>query len=183
VNVLKNNDIDLKQGQLIKIFSLINNEWPNHEKTIVERVADIMKNVSSVKNKGCTRFTVWDGKNCVAHASIFSRKIFAPSSELIVRGLGDVCVSPNRRGEGLGRLIVSSVFKVIDKNDSQPTLFQTAIPEFYEKLGAKKILNKFYNSKNHLNVNSNPFWDENIMIYPSGFNFPDGYIDLNGNGF
>ena len=73
--------------------------------------------------------------------------------------------------------------KLIDLNVYFVALFQTAIPSFYQKLGARIIENKFINSKNKKEPESNPWWDRYIMIYPASYAWPTGIIDLNGGGY
>lgn len=181
--VIQTNDLKLSENQLFEIITLINNEWTKYDRTLEERVSQIISAANENMNNICIRFVVWSGNKCVAHASIFTREIYSPDKSFNIRGLGDVCVDPSQRGKGLGKLVVKSLFTLVQQNKWEPVLFQTAIPEFYEKLGCRKIYNRFYNSKNLSDPEVNPFWDDNIMIYPSSYDFPSGDIDLNGIGF
>ena len=97
--------------------------------------------------------------------------------------LSGVCVSPNKRGEGLGKKLILKAFKKIDNSDYKVCLFQTGIPLFYKKLGAKIINNRFYNNKDKENLQKNPWRDNYIMIYPNNYKWPNEDIDLNGPGY
>jgi len=53
---------------------------------------------------------------------------------------------------------------------------------FYEKLGAVVVDNRIVNSLAD-NPAANPFWDEVVMRYPAGGDWPSGAIDLRGPGY
>lgn len=59
-------------------------------------------------------------------------------------------------------------------------LFETAIPAFYEKLGARQLAK-------HLVINSTgdgiAFEDEFVMVFPASRPWPEGTIDLRGPGY
>jgi predicted N-acetyltransferase YhbS len=181
-SVIEYREKDLTNQQIYEIVSLINNEWPNPQKSVEEIIKDILDQINRGNRLNDRRYVIWENLKCAAHARIFTRKIFSSDKELTVFGLADVCVSLSRRGEGLGRAVVEKAFEEVNKNHSV-SLFQTEIPKFYEGLNCKIINNKFFNSKNADEPKANPWWNDYVMIFPSNVAFPVGDIDLNGNGY
>ena len=53
--------------------------------------------------------------------------------------LASVCTDPDRRGEGFGEAVASEA--LARASQDVPALFQTGVPEFYERLGARRIPN------------------------------------------
>ena len=80
-------------------------------------------------------------------------------------------------------MIARSAFERVDSQLFPISLFQTGVPNFYLKLGARVIDNRFVNSKNKAAPNENPWWDTSVMIYPSSYEWTEGTIDLNGSGY
>ena len=97
--------------------------------------------------------------------------------------LSGVCVLPSYQGKGLGAEIARRTFGRIHGDEFDVSLFQTTIPAFYTKLGAALVTNKFVNSRNKTHPDANPWHDEWAMIYPRGYSWPQGPIDLNGPGY
>ncbi|MCP4774691.1 MAG: hypothetical protein GY880_10660 [Planctomycetaceae bacterium] len=60
------------------------------------------------------------------------------------------------------------------------SLFQTPVPGFYQKLNSRLVTNRFVNRRNVDDPEANPWRDDQIMIYPSEFAWPEGTVDLNG---
>ena len=102
---------------------------------------------------------------------------------LEVMGLGAVCVREDFRGNNYGKDVVIKSFNRIVRGEFDVALFQTEIPGFYKRYGAKTIENNFYNSQNSIESVTNPWQYPHIMIYPCSFNWPEGEIDLNGVGY
>jgi predicted GNAT family N-acyltransferase len=182
-SVIEYREKDLTSQQIYEIVSLINNEWPNPQKSVEEIVEDILDQINRGNRVNDRRYVIWENEKCAAHARIFPRKIFSSVEELMVLGLADVCVSHSRRGEGLGRAVVEKAFEEVNKNHGCVSLFQTEVPKFYERHNCKIIKNNFFNSTDANDPNANPWWNEYVMIFPSNANFPLGDIDLNGNGY
>lgn len=114
-----------------------------------------------------------------AHALIFARTVFTIGGPLVVGALATVCVDPVYRGRGWGVDVVRAAFAYLPELGAPVALFQTGVPEFYEKLGARRVTNHFVNGDDP----NNPFWDACEMIYPASFDWSDGPIDLNGPGY
>jgi len=72
-------------------------------------------------------------------------------------------------------------FKLVDSGEFSCSLFQTCVPSFYERLGARVITNRIVNSLG-ADPEARPFWDPTIMVYPKTYDWPEGTIDLLGRG-
>jgi predicted N-acetyltransferase YhbS len=178
-------DAELSLPEIESILRLVDRVWPAKDVTFEDRLKEFTSWVEENRRTGLevVSFVVWDGDQALAHARTFPRLIHAQSEDLTVMGLAGVCVSPDLRGKGLGREIVRKAFERVDGGDFSVTLFQTAVPDFYTKLGARSITNRFVNSTNKEDPEANPWWDPNIMVYPASAAWPGGTIDLNGSGY
>lgn len=119
----------------------------------------------------------------IAFALVFPLVVSAGPTDLPVWGLGNVCTHPDHRGHGWARKVLKAAFAHVDESPTPLCLFQTGILEFYEKLGARKVSNRFINSKAPERGDASPWWSPHIMIYPASAAWPEGTIDLNGPGF
>jgi hypothetical protein len=124
-----------------------------------------------------------DGK-LLAHAAIIPRTIGTSAGDITIGGLARVCTDQHARGRGLGELIARAAFSAVDSGDFPFALFQTSrqVRPFYEKLGAAAVENPIVNSLAE-DPTANPFWDEVVMRYPGGGDWPAGTIDLRGAGY
>jgi len=175
-------DHQITYNQYLAIESLINSVWPHPTKT-VEDLAKYAFGQAKLSDEKSVRTVVWENDKALAHARIFPRTIVTQGGELTVAALAGVCVSEARRGDGLGKLVVENLFRKLAGLGFPITLFQTGVPEFYKKLGAKLVFNTFINSQHQSNPKANPWWDDYVMIYPADYMLPDGEIDLNGKGY
>lgn len=184
----------LAYSDVVQITAFIESIWPSEcvrkmtNGKVVKRYLKKMNNGKVVKryledNKHAEVLLIWDNDELVAHAKIFPRVIFVGDQSLEVMALSGVCVSPVKRCEGLGRYLVKEAFGLIDQETYGVSLFQTGIPAFYKKFGAKEIGNKFYNSRNESDPRVDPWWDRFIMVYPGHYDWPEGSIDLNGPAY
>ena len=76
---------------------------------------------------------------------------------------------------------VEAALQRLDKEEGcTHFLFETAIPAFYQRLGAKLL-------EKELVINSTgdriAFEDEFVMVYPAARHWPEGEIDLLGPGY
>ena len=122
-----------------------------------------------------------DGK-ILSQSRIFPRTIATPRGPLTVMGLGAVCTAHAARGRGLGAILMRETFKLVDSEDFVCSLFQTCVPSFYDRLGARVIINRIVNSLG-ADPGARPFWDPTIMVYPKTYDWPEGTIDLLGPGY
>ncbi len=171
---------DLTKGQILALSDLLDRTWPERVKELTEE-QKIEKFYARHPKKTC--HCVFEGNELIAYAESFPLTIKMVNKEVGVMGLGGVCVDHMHRGMGLGALLVKDAFLRIQNEEFPLCLFQTGVPEFYEKLDCKVIENKVINSKNESDPNANPFWDDYAMIYPSTFLWPSGTIDILGPGF
>ena len=163
-----------------QIFALANAIWPPSPG---KEGPTLSQTLARWKQWESTHFVI-TGQNegpaeVLAHALLFRRDVFTVRGPLGVGALATVCVHPEFRGRGWGVDVVRAAFQHLPELDVPVSLFQTGVPSFYEKLGARLIANAFVNGDNP----SNPFWDRCEMIYPAAFPWPDGQIDLNGPGY
>jgi predicted N-acetyltransferase YhbS len=121
------------------------------------------------------------GDRLVAHAAALPRTIGTSEGEMTVLALVHVCTDPDARGQKLGQAVVRAVFDLVDHGPYEHSLFQTSHHNrpFYEKLGAKPVMNRIVNSLAD-DPTANPFWDEVVMRYPMAKHWPEGEIDLLG---
>jgi len=171
---------ELSNDQILKIDSLIEIIWPEESTP-----GDSKSKIQSFhkKNKIAEVLLIESGDQLIGHTKIFPRTLFAESKSLEVIALGGVCVLDEFRKYGLGKLMVKEVFELIDKENYPICLFQTTIPKFYEKLGARIINNRFFNSKNPVQPQISPWHDPYVMIYPADASWPECDLDLNGSEF
>lgn len=132
-------------------------------------------------------FVIWEAGVALANAMVFRRTIATMDGPLDVMALAAVCSAPERRGKGLGRLVVAEAFREVDTGAYPVSLFQTGVPNFYEKLGARLVDNGFVNSRyNPTDKHGSPdapWWEPYAMIYPATYDWPSGEIDLLGAGY
>lgn len=178
-------DLTLRQARAL--CTLIDRAFPEAPGPGEERVRRFLE--SRAKNE-LELFTVWAGDRAIASATIFPRTVQAESGMLTLMALAAVCSDPNSRGWGLGRAVVRAAFDEVDRGRFPVTLFQTGVPEFYRKLGARAVDNRFVNSRFDASTATpgrgtadNPWWNPHVMIYPAAFAWPAGTIDLLGPGY
>jgi len=176
---------NLTESQALAIITLIDSVWPQRDKTVAEMVKDLLATSAELSSpdSDSERIVVWEEGQAIALSHTFTREIFAPEGSIKTMALADVCVDPTRRGEGFGAQVARRAFGRVDSGVSPVSLFQTEVPDFYVKLGAKVIGNRFVNSKNDDDPRANPWWDPHVMIYPADYSWPAGQIDLNGAGY
>jgi hypothetical protein len=126
---------------------------------------------------------VWDGETAIAAADTFAREVHHANGPLRLMALASVCSMPARRGQGLGRLATLAAFSRVDRGEFPLSLFQTPVPDFYARLGARLVTNRFVNRRHAEDPAKNPFWDPHVMIYPAHAAWPEGVVDLNGPGY
>ncbi len=94
---------------------------------------------------------VFDHDELVAAARTFRHAVTFGSSEdgrdvrsQQIIALASVCTAPDRRGEGLGDSVAREA--LARASHDVPALFQSGVPEFYERLGARRITNEISTS-------------------------------------
>lgn len=182
-------DRDLSSDELIAMVSLLNSVWPSQDKSLEELVGLLPRLRRHLRisywgsQRPSMRHLIWEGDELIAHALTFERTVRHDGGELPVMALSAVCVGADYRGRGLGAEVVRSAFRRVDTGEFPVSLFQTPIPEFYEKLGSTHVSNPFVDSRSREDVSASPWRDPSIMIYPDQYVWPEGTIDLNGPGY
>ncbi len=127
-------------------------------------------------------FIIREGGRVVAHTEVFARDVFTGGRTLRNLALAGVCVHPDYRGRNWGAAMVRQAFAYVDNGDFDCCLFQTRVPAFYDKLGARLVDNAFVNSHSE-RPDERPWWDPYAMLYPAGFPLGAARVDLNGGGY
>ena len=183
-------EADLTDREIEAIVTLTNSVWPKDRLTLKNRIQQAVSLVRSPDRAKVNpvRFVVWDNEQVIAHAAIFDRLVHVldvndqSTRSVRVLALAGVCSDPSRRGQGLGLAVVNAAFEKLSR-DRPVSLFQTGVPQFYEKLGGRIVDNRFVNLLDTTEPQANPWWDEHVMIVPGNQAWPTGKIDLNGAGY
>lgn len=173
----------LIRHQVHQLIALQDQVWPKPEKLarpIEERIDEYIND----PEEEYETFLIYKGDQLVAHAEIFARTIQTDNGPLEVMALASVCTPPECRGDGYGKSIVEEALKEVDSGRFKLSLFQTGVPEFYEKFGAARVSNQFINSRAR-DPKVDPWWNPYQMIYPGTYlpEWPEGVIDLDGKGY
>ena len=170
----------LDHSMIDQINELTETTWPD---TIIEDEPIEEKRISFQKRNPEKTCHLYIDGHLLGYAESFPMTINTDSGNVTILALAAVCVSKQARGRGLGAKVVKDCFERVDKGEFDVCLFQTGVPDFYNKLNCKLVHNKFINSLSGENENMNPFWDEHIMIYPSEHQWFIGIIDLLRTGY
>lgn len=179
---------ELSPAEIRALWELWHRVFPKPGATLEERMARFL---ASSHMRHSEAFTVWDGARPLASASVFPREILTTRGPLVVMALAGVCSAPERRGDGLGRLVTRAAFGEVERGAYAVSLFQTGVPEFYAKLGARTVDNPFINSRFAPadpaaigpGTREQPWWSTQVMIYPAAYDWPAGPVDLLGPGY
>lgn len=167
-----------------QLCALWDEVWPNEDSTpLDERAADFLTDISSEHRmlEGSELFHVVEhAEGIVAVARTYMRQVRfeATGRSGVVLALAGVCSSPKLRGKGLGAIVVKDAFARLGP-EIPWCLYQTTVPAFYEKLGARLVNNDFRNSYS-VDPDARPWWDEFVMVYGSADKWPEGRVDLCG---
>lgn len=177
----------MNEADAREIAELLIAIWPKPGRTVDTRTAEILtqwRNYSGPEAQHTRSFVVREGGHIVAHAQAEPRTVKTSAGDITVLALCRVCTNPEVRGKKLGQAVVTEAFKLVDSGAFRFALFQTrdVVRPFYEKLGATSANNRFFNSL-AADPTVTPFWDTEIMRYPSTGDWPAGDIDTNGPGW
>ncbi|BCM90931.1 hypothetical protein IAD21_02794 [Abditibacteriota bacterium] len=159
----------------VALLELVFQVWPPDNKEEVDKTTIIEK----ARQRRCHHFVIFQEAKPLAIATLSIREIFTARGPLRVGALAGVCVHPDYRGRGWGRDVVRAAFNFLPQLSVEVSLFQTPVPDFYARLGARLVSNRFYNGSNP----DDPFHDPHKMIFPAEFDWPEGDIDLGGPGY
>lgn len=174
-------------AQAQAIGELIVQVWPKPQVTAADRAAQqlaIGRQYRGPANQAPRSFVVVEDGRVVAHAAILPRTVGTSAGDMTIAGLSRVCSDPSQRGRGLGELVTRAAFEVVDGGDFPFMLFQASarVRQFYDKLGAVVVENPIVNSLAD-DPTASAFWDDVVMRYPAGRDWPAGPIDLRGPGY
>ena len=161
------------------VLALVRQVWPPED----DAPPDVNGAITRWKERGSFTLVIEEGASVIAHAQLFRREVKTAQGVLPVGALAGVCVHPDQRGHGYGARIARHAFKLLPELGVEVSLYQTDVPEFYEKLGARRITNRIFDGTRDGGGHENAFWAAYAMIYPATFDWPDGKIDLNGPGY
>ena len=115
----------------------------------------------------------------VAMAKTFRRIVATDGGERFpVLALAGVLANPDFRGRGYGRQVVAMAWARLNP-DLPVSFFQTGVPAFYERMGARLVSNRIYDSTGA----DCAFWEPHAMIYPAHAPWSADAIDLLGRGW
>ena len=115
----------------------------------------------------------------VAASTLIPRRIETAEGPMDVLGLADVKTHPDFRKRGYGAAVVRAALAYVDDGTFPLSLFQTDVPDFYRKLGARTVDNRFVNRLGQ-NPAARPWWGACVMVYPAGHRWVEGTVDLAG---
>lgn len=151
--------------------------WPSADgpdmDTRLQRIED-----SSSRTSELRWHLLFDDEEVVATARTFRHAVGfgedpRTATAQSVIALASVCTDPARRGEGLGEAVALEA--LARASEDVPALFQTGVPEFYEKLGARRITNPISTSLE----GARGFHEPEAMIFPADAPWDDDApIDL-----
>jgi len=163
-----------------KLVILVYTTWPPKDSAV--SVKDIVTKIKNRQNPDFEKHVLlWNHDRLIGHALIFARDVLIDNKMIHTLALAQVCVVADARGNGYGKMIVKAAFEFVDNKQFACSFFQSQAPQFYEKLGAKIIQNRFYNT--FVNTTGSPWWDPYVMLYPKEYPLPDSAIDLRGAGY
>jgi GNAT superfamily N-acetyltransferase len=174
---------DLSSAQLRAICALYDRIWPQVG-TSLELRRDVLRETWVHNEREVYAF--WDDATPLALSMVFPRTISTSDGPLRILALAGVCSAPEKRGLGLGAAVVRAAFAQVAAGRYGVALYQTGVPRFYEKLGARLVHNPFINSRHcpgDKGSPDNPWWEPHVMIYPAAASWPEGSIDLCGPGY
>lgn len=118
-------------------------------------------------------------RELVAVGRTFNHRISIGEDPREIVALASVCSDPDRRGEGFGDAVVTAAFDRVAV-EARVSLFQTPVPEYYERFGSIIVNNEIITSI----PNAEPFEDPWAMIHPGDADWDDSaVIDLLAPGW
>jgi len=164
-------------AEMAEIVSIIDNAWPQGI-SIEDLIEQFKKKQKSREN--FISFVIRNNGIIISHAGFFTRFIEISGKKEKVGCLAAVTTSPDFRNKGYGSKLVTTIFEGMHEYKIRMIFFQTTIPEFYVKFGAKEIHNQFVISKQE---RKSPWWDDHAMVFPKSIDLMDYEINLCGAGY
>lgn len=173
--------VNLTLPEIEGVITVIESAWPSGN-TLAERVAYFQRQNRTRSQRSHALIKQATDQQVVATAEYFVRNMQVAGQLRPIGCLAAVCVLPTYRQQGLGKQVVEGLFAVADAGGVPVTLFQTGVPAFYTRLGARLVKNRFINSQSDA-PNAYPFADPFVMIYPAGAAWPAGDVDIMGEAY
>ncbi len=156
------------------------NQWSNPDLSLNENIEAVFHVWHNDPSTVIFTLTDESESNVCATAVTFLTPVWVNKNKKTVMALATVWVSPVLRGRGLGAKLIRHALTRVDDGEAEFSLFQTAVPGFYEKISCRSILNDVIDSTTGIP----PFWDPCIMIYPNDYKLPNGAVlDLKRKGW
>ncbi|MDQ8205329.1 GNAT family N-acetyltransferase [Pelagicoccus sp. SDUM812003] len=178
---------DLSDRRKAAVLELWQSVWPQKgatERSFEQRFADRWSPTPGERESEAFHLVELHGELAAVSRS-FAREIAFLDGERRekVLALASVCSDPALRGKGYGRLVVEDAFARMREDGFRWCLFQTGVPDFYRKLGAKLVQNRFVNSFSSQDPEASPWWDAYVMVYGEVELWLEGRVDLRGPGY
>lgn len=118
---------------------------------------------------------------CLAAARSFRREVDVGGRPIIVLALAHVATSPAARGRGLGAAVVRSAWARLGRDGVEECVFCTGVPDFYAKLGARKLAARDVVYP----AGAKRFVDPSLfrVATAAAADWPDGALDVRGDGW
>ena len=164
-----------------EIVVLQNLVWPSKDLSLEQRIEKAL--AETTPNTDAKSQVVWhvvrDDGVLMAIAQSFRRIVATESGQRFpVLALASVAAHPEFRGRGHARSAVRTAWARLCP-EIPVSFFQTGVPAFYERLGARLVPNRIYDSTGA----DCAFWEPYAMIFPANSAWPDEPIDLLGRGW
>lgn len=181
VKVKKLNEFE--KDELLALARLLQSIWSPEDMHLSDEKT-IEKFVNCQENKKTAEFTyvVDDDGAVIGASSAFERTLFCNNKPLKVIAISGLCVTPDRRGKRVAIKIIAAQIKAIKKCNGL-ALFQTDKPNYYLKLNARLVTNRFFNSKDPDNPQKRPWDSKYVLFFPGDYDWPTGDIDICGSSF
>ena len=164
-----------------EIVVLQNLVWPSKEQSLEQRIEKAL--AETTPNTDVKSQVIWhvvrDGSRLLAICQSFRRVVATEAGQRFpVLAIASVVAHPEFRGRGHAKAAVRTAWTRLSP-EFPASFFQTGVPGFYERIGARRVSNRIYDSTGA----DCAFWEPHAMIYPANAPWPHEAIDLLGRGW
>jgi hypothetical protein len=164
-----------------EIVILQNLVWPSKDQSLEQRIEKALTEPTpntDVKSQVIWHIVREDGA-LMAISQSFRRVVATESGKRFpVLALASVVARPEFRGRGYAKAAVRTAWARLGP-EIPVSFFQTGVPAFYERIGARLVSNRIYDSTGA----DCAFWEPHAMIYPAAAPWSGEGIDLLGRGW
>jgi predicted N-acetyltransferase YhbS len=164
-----------------EIVILQNLVWPSKDQSLEQRIekARAEKTPNSDVKSQVIWHVVRDNGVLLAICQSFRRVVATESGQRFpVLALASVVAHPEFRGRGHAKAVVCTAWARLTP-EIPVSFFQTGVSAFYERMGARCVSNRIYDSTGA----DCAFWEPHAVIYPANAPWPSEPIDLLGRGW